>query len=68
MEPMVVFTMSLMEAESARTRTRYEAAQAEEAFYAAHAWPLLRVQVLTRVAAVIGGLALYAGLLGLVGR
>jgi hypothetical protein len=68
MEPIVVLTMSLMEAEKARTLSRYDAARAEDAFYAAYAGPLITRKLLTHVVAVVGGLALYVGLLGMVGH
>lgn len=63
----MVYAISFIQAQNARSRSRSRshAPRDEQAFYAR---PHRNLKDLAHVAATVGGIALYAGLLGMIGQ
>jgi predicted hotdog family 3-hydroxylacyl-ACP dehydratase len=61
----MVFAMSLIQAQNREFRSPSDAARDEEAFYAQ---PRHNLKAVAGVAAMVGAIAAYAGLIGMVGR
>ena len=64
---LLVFALTITQAQPARPRSPSAAARAEDAYYALYGGPWDNAKHAARVAIAVGAISLYAGLLGILG-